>query len=597
MKMKKISFIATVVTALLSAPTAFAADEKVRLVVSSYKNTTSESGVLSSASVSTTSTNSNVCISSPNMETEWCVPGDVVKTNTMTTQSYKANKALQSAVVELDSYGYSASEIAATLRSTGQFDEVVEDIVVKSAYTFTQYDPLKSLLDSYMGAPSDEASGSNIYAAYELIGTPTGDNIDVLVFDSGFFEHDDMNYSVGGGRSFVTRNGGVPSDNYSPDPEQTRSECGQHGLAVASIIGGTINNASGTDGITNAANIHPIRVMECDLGYASDIARGLSWASGEEFDAFGDEESNASPYEGNVGVINISIAGYTGALSEDGISGGCPLYLQDSINKASDAGWTIQISAGNDNTNANEYAPANCENVVTVGATDWDGDKAYFSNYGDNVDIVASGAELPVACDENGDMCLFSGTSGSSPVVAGIMAMVMQDTGIDGKTLEMLLKVTATKRNFGDECATYGCGAGLANAKSLLAAARDYMDGKLNTISFALNEGDDCEQAWFVDYFGDAASLCELYSVKFFGGNTLSNATYKLFHVSEGSDLNDEVNQTLVGEYTKGQVMLTDLVIDGYDFGFKICEDGECGDVFELNTTAASESERPKSCQ
>jgi serine protease len=593
----KMSFIAAAVTAVMSS-TAFAADDTIRVVVSSYTDTSvnKSSGLVSQASINGVS---DVCVDSPNFETQWCVPGAVAKSNSVTSQSYSASEAsssktLKTSIVELNTYGYSKEDVLAALRATGKFDEVVVDVEVKSTYTYSENEPLKSLLDEVFDSAENEASGANVYGANAIIGTPTGDNLDFLVMDSGFFDNSDVPFLEGSGRSFVTRDENVPSDNHQPMEDETFSSCGYHGLSVAGIAGATINNGIGTDGVTNAINLHPIRVMDCGDGYLTDIARALAWADNDEFDLFGDENLDVTPYEGGVGIINLSIAGYTGS---EGESGGCPIYVQERIDNLVDNGWIITVSAGNSSSDVMDYAPANCDSVVAVAATDWTGDLASFSNYGEDITISANGENLPSVCEDGVSTCYFSGTSASAPLVGAIMAMVKQHTGIDARSLEMLLKVTSTSRNFGDDCASFDCGAGMVNAEELTIAAQKLVAGELNTIAFALNEGDNCEQVWFVENFGDSANLCELYSVKFLGGYTQTEYTYQLVYTDSGLDIQDEANQTLVGEYSQGNVMLKDLDIDGFDYGFKICENGTCGEVFEMNTSAAAESERPTACE
>ena len=51
----------------------------------------------------------------------------------------------------------------------------------------------------------------------------------------------------------------------------------------------------------------------------------------------------------------------------------------------------VVVAAGNSADNANMYPPANCSNVIAVGAADENGQVASYSNTGPNVDVLAPG--------------------------------------------------------------------------------------------------------------------------------------------------------------------------------------------------------------
>ena len=138
MNKMKMTLMAAALTTI-AAP-AMAKSDTVRLVVSSYKN--AEYGYTTQASVS-----DNVCVTSPGADVQWCVPGTVAKRSGLATQASASKRVLKTEVVELDSYGYDAKDIAQSLRETGRFDEVVVDVPVRHAYTFTETEPTKSYQD------------------------------------------------------------------------------------------------------------------------------------------------------------------------------------------------------------------------------------------------------------------------------------------------------------------------------------------------------------------------------------------------------------------------------------------------------------------
>lgn len=94
---------------------------------------------------------------------------------------------------------------------------------------------------------------------------------------------------------------------------------------------------------------------------------------------------------------------------------------------AVDHGVPVVISAGNSGDHVtNPSVPG----VVTVGAADQAGERWERSSYGPRLTLLAPGVQLPVggyAADGSWDSTITaSGTSAAAPVVAGLMALVMQ---------------------------------------------------------------------------------------------------------------------------------------------------------------------------
>ena len=229
-----------------------------------------------------------------------------------------------------------------------------------------------------------------------------------------------------------------------------------HGTHVA----GTINaasNASGIVGVAPKVSIEPIRVLGKCGGLTSDIAAAITWASGGSVSGL-----PANPYPAD--VINMSLGG----------SGACSSALQTAITGAVSRNTTVVVAAGNSNSNASGFNPANCSGVVVVGATDTNGRRASFSNYGSNVDVSAPGTQIYSTINAGrtipayDSFTFYQGTSMASPHVAGVAAlMISRDPSLTPSQIESKLK-TYVKAFGGSYCDVSSsailCGSGIVNA-------------------------------------------------------------------------------------------------------------------------------------
>ena len=93
--------------------------------------------------------------------------------------------------------------------------------------------------------------------------------------------------------------------------------------------------------------------------------------------------------EDDVDIINLSLGGESEPLGFES-----SIVMDDAVRLAISKGILVVAAAGNDGLNAEHFSPANVEGVITVGAIDSAGNRAYFSNYGDDVDFVAPGVEI-----------------------------------------------------------------------------------------------------------------------------------------------------------------------------------------------------------
>lgn len=318
--------------------------------------------------------------------------------------------------------------------------------------------------------------GINAVPAWEIA---TGAGVVVAVLDTGIAEHSDLVANVLPGYDFISdpamANDGDGRDADARDPGDwvEANQCGGshgawssswHGTHVAGTIAAVTNNGKGVAGVAPGAAIVPVRVLGRCGGYTSDIADAVVWASGGEVAGV---PNNANPAE----VINLSLGG----------GGACGTTFQTAINTAVTNGATLVIAAGNGNTNASNSAPANCNNVIAVGASDSEGKRSIWSstlqsNFGPLVDVAAPGSSI-VSTFNSGSRTpslesygYSGGTSMATPHVAGVVALVQQvsDPARTPAQLEALIKTTATPFPLTPD---REIGTGIVNAQAAVAAA------------------------------------------------------------------------------------------------------------------------------
>ena len=235
-------------------------------------------------------------------------------------------------------------------------------------------------------------------------------NVDVAVIDTGAdMDHPDLNVYEEGAKNCSTLS-------LSPEDENG------HGTHVAGTIG-ALDDASGVVGMAPGARIWPVKVLNAlGMGLTSDVICGIDYVA-----AHSDE----------IEVANMSLGG---SGSDDGNCGEDNNDAQHAaLCNAVDAGVTFVVAAGNDSADARETVPAAYDEVITVSAlADFDGQPggraaptcredvddtfADFSNYGDDIDVIAPGVCIE-STSLGGGYETLSGTSMASPHAAGAAAL------------------------------------------------------------------------------------------------------------------------------------------------------------------------------
>lgn len=325
----------------------------------------------------------------------------------------------------------------------------------------------------------ESTGGLRLPAAWDVT---TGSGTRVAVLDTGYRPHTDLAANIVGGYDFISDTfvandgGGRDSDARDPGDWTNVGECGGgqptqnrssswHGTHVAGTVAAVTNNSTGVAGVAYGAKVVPLRVLGKCGGLTSDIADAIIWASGGSVSGV---PANSYPAD----VINMSLGG----------GGSCGSATQNAINTARSNGTVVVVAAGNSNTNASGSTPANCSGVVTIAATNRNGGRSYYSNYGSVVDVAAPGGDT-ASGSTNGVLstlnsgstspgsdtyAFYQGTSMATPHVAGVAALMMSvNSSLSPDDVESLLKSSA--RAFPSTCSQ--CGTGIVDAAAAVNAA------------------------------------------------------------------------------------------------------------------------------
>ena len=215
-------------------------------------------------------------------------------------------------------------------------------------------------------------------------------NVKVAVIDTGVaLEHPDLVHRVtNDGYDFISSvfssgdGDGVDSDASDPGDGRDNAECtwsesqssSFHGTHVAGTVGATGNDSFGLTGVNWNVDIMPIRVLGCDGGDNYDIAQAIYYAAGLP-NAYG--LSPNSPAD----IINLSLGSSYSSYFE-----------RAAIQAAIDSGVIVIAAAGNEAMDGNPLSyPASYPGVISVGAVNPEGNRAWYSNFNYAVDIVAPG--------------------------------------------------------------------------------------------------------------------------------------------------------------------------------------------------------------
>jgi oryzin len=169
----------------------------------------------------------------------------------------------------------------------------------------------------------------------------------------------------------------------------------------------------------------------------SDVVAGVQWVA----------QDAANHGRTSTSVVNMSLGGSYSAV------------VNQAVSQAIAQGLTFIVAAGNDGTDASTSSPASVQSAITVGATDNTDTRAFYSNYGQFVDIFAPGSDIVSAwIGSSTAQHTDSGTSMATPHVTGLAAYLISLGKAAGpsniaSTLKALTRVQVSNEGPGTQAA------------------------------------------------------------------------------------------------------------------------------------------------
>lgn len=256
--------------------------------------------------------------------------------------------------------------------------------------------------EELLEAPSAVPEGIEMIEAPALWEqTDRGNGVVVAVIDTGCQpDHPDLQANIVGGRNFTS--------DYNGDPDNFSDNNG-HGTHVA----GTIAASGGTEGIVGAGPSAGLLILKVLSGEGSGqtdwIIEAMKYAI-----------SWRGPQGEKVRIISMSLGG-----PEDTPG------LYEVVKQATEHDISVVCAAGNEGDGreqTNEFAyPGAYNEVIQVGAVNFERGLADFTNTNNEIDLVAPGVNI-LSSFPDSKYARLSGTSMATPHVSGAMTLLINLT-------------------------------------------------------------------------------------------------------------------------------------------------------------------------
>lgn len=309
--------------------------------------------------------------------------------------------------------GGQAIDKARAYQAEGMVEYAEPDFIVKAFGI-----PNDPYVDIQWGFTNSSDTDIDAPEAWDVTtGTP---EVTIAILDSGVDQdHEDLAAKIVANENFTTSG--------------TVDDLLGHGTHVAGIAAAVTNNGIGIAGVGYSCSIINVKVLGDDgSGYTSWVANGIIYA-----------------VDNGAKVINMSFGGPSSSKT-----------LKRAVDYAWDKGAVLVAAAGNNSDSGREY-PAAYTDCIAVAATDQNDNKAYFSAFGNWVDVAAPGVSifstLPNHSNHIGaDYGYLDGTSMATPHVAGLAGLVWATKhGTNNSSVRRHIESTADRPTMGDIYSKY----------------------------------------------------------------------------------------------------------------------------------------------
>ncbi|NOZ47860.1 MAG: S8 family serine peptidase [Chlorobi bacterium] len=274
-----------------------------------------------------------------------------------------------------------------------------------------------------------------------------GEGMQIAIIDAGFANADSLNVF-----DSIWANNQVLGTHDFVDGGEIQFDKHYHGSAVFSIIGA--NDPGMLIGTAPKAKFWLLRSEDVNSEYRVEEE---NWIAAAEFaDSVGADVINTSL---GYSVFDDPAQNYTYSEMD-----GNTARISIASKIAATKGMILVNSAGNSGNDDWHYitAPADADSIITVGAVDSLGRYIYFSSVGPTADgrikpnITAQGYKTAIQINTN-QILLGSGTSFSSPLIAGMVACLWQaKPNLSNMEIIQSIEKSANNYNTPDELVGYG---------------------------------------------------------------------------------------------------------------------------------------------